>query len=262
MAGKSILIAAEQGHGDTLQLVRYAELLKGRGAHTIVECQPPLVALLERCRGVDTVVPRGEPLPAHDFVVPLLSLPAIFNTALADVPSHVPYVSADPALVEHWRQRFAAERRFKVGIAWQGNPTYPSDRERSFPLSNLQSVAELPNVRLFSLQWGLGREQLAAPPLAGKIVDLGDELGDFHTTAAIVTNLDLVISCDSAPVHLAGALGCARLAPAHLLARLALDAPRRRQPLVSHRPPLSPAPKRPMARGLRPHHRRAGQLSR
>lgn len=205
LAGRTILLHCEQAHGDTLQFIRYAELVKRQGGRVFVQCPPALERLLARCPGVDEVV-SGEQVPPFDVQLPLLSLPGIFRTTLETIPNHVPYLFPDDELVARWRNDLAAERGFKIGVNWQGNPTQAKDRFRSFPLTWFAEIAKLEGVRLYSLQIGPGREQLAASPEL-PVVDLGDRLGDFHNTAAIVRNLDLVITCDSAPAHLAGGLG-------------------------------------------------------
>ena len=136
----------------------------------------------------------------------MLSLPAVLQTTLADVPADIPYLAPDEESLAAWRDEFKSDPLFKIGIAWQGNRSHPQDRWRSFPLRELAGIARLDGVRLYSLQMGEGREQLAEVS-DWPIVDLGDRVGDFHNTAAIMRNLDLVIACDSAAAHLAGALG-------------------------------------------------------
>jgi hypothetical protein len=207
LAGRTILLDCEQAYGDTLQFIRYAELLKRQGATVIVECMEAIASLLARCPGVDRVVVAGQPLPDVDVHIPLLSLPTIFRTSLESIPADVPYLRPDPALVESWKNELSSRRELKIGIAWQGNPGQASDRFRSFPLAQFAAIARMPDVQLHSLQMGSGREQLSAFGEPSPVVDLGDRLGDFHDTAAIVSNLDLLITCDSAPAHLAGALG-------------------------------------------------------
>ncbi len=215
--GRTILVDCEQGNGDTLQFVRYAALVKERAAATVmVRCQPALVPLLATCAGIDRVVPNGAALPPFDFQVPLLSLPGIFQTTPDSIPAKVPYLSVDPSLVERWRQELSAANAnqrpaLQVGIAWKGSPTFLYDRERSIPLLQFDRLAKLHGVRLISLQKGPGTDQLRA--LGGRfhVVDLESRLGDENTSfasiAAIMKNLDLVISCDTAIAHLAGALG-------------------------------------------------------
>ncbi len=212
LAGRTILLRSEQGLGDAMQFVRYAELVKGQGGRVIVECVASLARLLASCPGVDGVHVKGQPLPPFDVHIPLLSLPGIFGTSLDNIPVQVPYLFPDPELLAQWKEELGAEaashpRLLKIGIAWQGNPAHPLDRIRSIPLKHFAGIAATRGVRLYSLQAGAGREQLTALADRSSIVDLSDRLGDFYNTAAIVRNLDLVITCDSAPAHLAGALG-------------------------------------------------------
>ena len=206
LEGKTILLHSEQGLGDTIQFVRYAPLVKQAGARVLLECQKPLVRLLAGCRGVDELLGRGDDLPPFDFHAPLLSLPGILHTSLETIPADVPYLFADPPLVEHWRGELESIAGFKVGIVWRGSPVFRNDRARSFPLSCFEPLAGLPDVRLISLQKGAGVEQLQ--DLAGRfpVTELGSRLDDFTDTAAAMANLDLVIACDTAVAHLAGAM--------------------------------------------------------
>lgn len=138
-----------------------------------------------------------------------MSLPAVLGMTSADVPAEVPYLSADQGLVESWKQRMADVNGLRVGVCWQGNPRHPEDAFRSFPLAQLETLARVPGVRLVSLQCGPGIEQMADVPFP--VVDLGDGLdqraGAFMDTAAVIMNLDLVVTADTAVAHLAGALG-------------------------------------------------------
>jgi tetratricopeptide (TPR) repeat protein len=212
LGGRTVLVYAEQGLGDTIQFVRYAALVRDRGGHVVLECPPPLVPLLSGSPGVEHVVGRGTPLPDFDVQVPLLSLPGLLGTYTPEcVPAAVPYLSTDPRQGGRWRERLAADPAFKVGIAWQGNPKYTGDRFRSIPLAYFARLAEVPGVHVYSLQKGPGTEQLAALPRRFAIEDLGSQLdegtGAFVQTAAVVSRLDLVITSDTALAHLAGALG-------------------------------------------------------
>ncbi|HVX10533.1 MAG TPA: tetratricopeptide repeat protein [Pirellulales bacterium] len=207
LEGRKILLHAEQGLGDTLHFVRYAPLVRERGGHVIVVCQRPLVSLLSRCEGVESVVAQGDALPAFDTHAPLLSLPRIFGTTLDNIPADVPYLCPLPELVERWHAELATTPGFKVGIAWQGSRTHRRDRGRSIPLARFAPLAELAGVRLYSLQKNFGQEQIAQVGFGDRIVDLSPRLETFEDTAAVVQNLDLVISCDTSLVHLAGGLG-------------------------------------------------------
>jgi tetratricopeptide (TPR) repeat protein len=205
--GRTILLHAEQGLGDTINFVRYADLVKrhtGPTGRVVLECQEALATLLASCPGVDQVVPRGAALPAFDWHAPLLNLPGIFHTDLGSIPANVPYLFADPGRTAVWRQELAGAG-LKVGIAWQGSPKHITDRQRSVPLTAFAPLAALAGVRLYSLQKDAGTEQLRSVPFP--IADLGPRLADFSDTAAVVSALELVVSVDSALAHLAGALG-------------------------------------------------------
>jgi Flp pilus assembly protein TadD len=210
LAGRTILLHAEQGLGDTLQFIRYAPLVRQRGGRVIVRCQAPLVRLLETCPGLDLVAAREDELPPFEVHAPLLSLPRLFHTTLATVPTEVPYLSAPPDLMESWQRELSPLRAFKVGIVWQGNPDYKRDQQRSIPLAHFTRLAGVEGVQFFSLQKQHGLEQV--PAVAGRLTlgDLGGRLdeasGPFSDTAAVLKNLDLVITCDTSIAHLAGAL--------------------------------------------------------
>jgi tetratricopeptide (TPR) repeat protein len=206
--GRTIVLVAEQGLGDTLQFVRYAAPLAARGARVIVECPAALQPLLARTPGVSELVSPADAAPRADGCVPLMSMPFRMQTRLDTIPADVPYIFADPERIGAWREKLAGFKTFNVGIAWQGNPNCPGDRQRSIPLAHFAPLARVPGVRLFSLQKGSGVEQLAA--VAESVVDFGDDLdasgGAFLDTAAIISHLDLVITSDTAHAHLAGAL--------------------------------------------------------
>jgi tetratricopeptide (TPR) repeat protein len=209
-AGRSILIHAEQGFGDTLQFVRYAPLLAPRGAKVIVESQPQVTRLLRSLPGVDKVVSRGDALPEFDLRVAMMSLPYAFRTTLETVPTNIPYLTPDLNDVERWRSRVEKEEdpgQLKLGLAWAGNPNRALDTTRSIALKQFAPLADVPGVRLYSLQKLLGSEQVATAPASMRTIDYTSELNDFADTAALIANLDLVASIDSAVAHLAGAMG-------------------------------------------------------
>ncbi len=201
----TILLLAEQGLGDTLHFLRYARLVRQRVGRVVLECQPALLSLARSCPGLTQVLAQGEPLPAFDVQAPLLSLPGLFHTNLASIPAEVPYLTADPARVAYWRQHLAHESRFKVGLVWQGSRQYGADRHRSAPLKTLTPLTQVPGVALYSIQVGEGSEQLASARLP--ITDLGSQAVPLDNLAALLVNLDLLVSVDTAPAHLAGALG-------------------------------------------------------
>jgi Tfp pilus assembly protein PilF len=229
LAGRTLLLLSEQGLGDTLQFARFVPLLKARGGKIIVQCQPALCHLLAGTIGIDGVVPQNSRLPDFDVEAPLGSLPAILRSTQVTVADTVPYLAADSSLVEYWRRKLQKDERgkmkdeqsadsdssfrlhpssFSVGIAWQGNPRYGNDHQRSIPLKFFARLAQVKGIHLISLQKGPGTEQLQC--LTDRFVsvfNIDEAAGAFMDTAAIMTNLDLVISSDTAIPHLAGALG-------------------------------------------------------
>jgi tetratricopeptide (TPR) repeat protein len=205
--GQTILLHSEQGLGDTLQFIRYAALVRERGGTVIVQCQQALLPLLRRCPGIDRLIPDGGTFPGFAVQAPLMSLGGIFGTTLATIPASVPYLFADPDLVEHWRLQLAPVRGLRVGIAWQGSKTHAWDRHRSIPPEQFGVLARLPGVRLISLQKGDQAEAGRGAPVLSLGRRLDEDAGPFMDTAAIMQNLDLVITADTAIAHLAGALG-------------------------------------------------------
>jgi tetratricopeptide (TPR) repeat protein len=205
--GQRIFLHAEQGLGDTIQFVRYVPLVKALGGRVIVGCQESVRSLVATCAGIDELISGPAPvLPPFDTHAALMSLPWIMGTTLSTIPAKVPYLSADPQVVEHWRKEMSAIPGFKIGIAWQGNPEHVNDYHRSVPLARFETLARMQGVRLLSLQKGTGFEQLAAVIERWPIPDLGSRFRTFTDTAAALKNLDLVITVDSAVAHCAGAL--------------------------------------------------------
>ena len=206
--GRTILIHAEQGMGDTIQFIRYIPLVAQRGAKVIVEAQKELDRLFCGLEGVHDFIPRGNSLPMFDVHCPLLSLPLVFGTVLGTIPGKTPYITVDQALLEQWQHRIGAGHgRVRVGLAWSGNPRHEADKKRSASLDAFSRFAGLPDVTFFSLQKGIAAEETKNPPKGIKLFDLSEELHDFAETAALIANLDLIVSVDTAVAHLAGALG-------------------------------------------------------
>ncbi|MGO9992515.1 MAG: tetratricopeptide repeat protein [Steroidobacteraceae bacterium] len=209
LAGKTIMIWAEQGLGDTIQFCRYATLLESRGANVIFSVQAQLCTLLRTLGSTITVTSESETPPEFDLHCALLSLPLAFGTTIATIPAAVPYLAADPHRVLRWRQKLGS-KDLKIGICWQGSKL-PIDIGRSYPLKVLHRISEIPGVRLISLQKGPGSEQLANMPAGMRVETLGEEFDAgsdaFVDTAAVMENLDLVITSDTSIAHLAGALG-------------------------------------------------------
>ena len=208
--GRTLLIHAEQGFGDTIQFCRYAGLAAARGWRVVLEVQPPLVRLLRSLTGVDQVVARGGELPPFDFHCPMLSLPLAVGTTVATIPGDTPYLHADAAQVAVWRTRAASlpTPGVRVGLAWAGNPRRESpalaavDRRRSIAPERLAPLLALPGVHFFSLQ-----KDGPAAPGGLPLTDAMNDMTDFADTAALIASLDLVISVDTAVAHLAAALG-------------------------------------------------------
>lgn len=206
VAGRTLLLWAEQGLGDTLQFCRYAKYLADAGAEVILEVQPALKPLLSRLEGPVRVLAQGEALPAFDLHCPLLSLPLACGTDAGSIPAGAAYLLPDVAKVRDWTAVLAGARGPRVGLAWSGDPRHPNDHNRSLPLSRLRALLGEP-ATFVGVQKELRAEDaefLAAHP---EIRHYGDRIADFADTAALIANLDLVITVDTSVAHLAGALG-------------------------------------------------------
>jgi hypothetical protein len=202
LRGKTILLAAEQGFGDTIQFARYVPILADAGARVVLICQPELVSLMTGVRGLAAVASPPVQVPPHDLCAPLMSLGKLLRTTPETVPADVPYLHVQRS---DRLASFAGTR--KVGLVWAGRPTHPNDVKRSIPLTELSPLIETPGITWVSLQKGPASEQLRSSPFGSTMVDAGASLGDFADTARLISELDLVISVDTGVVHLAGALG-------------------------------------------------------
>ncbi|CAG9188882.1 Flp pilus assembly protein TadD, contains TPR repeats [Paraburkholderia sabiae] len=206
---KSLVIVHEQGFGDSIQFVRYAPLLKALGLRRLtIVCPAVLKPLLETVDGVDDVVSElVASKPAHDFWAFTMSLPLRFNTTAGTIPSHLPYLHALPERIAKWQQRLPVHG-LKVGLVWKGNPEHSRDTTRSLPgLATLAPLWSVPDVSFISLQKGQGESEAALATGSLRVTHLGGAIDDFADSAAIVTQLDLVITIDTSMAHLAGALG-------------------------------------------------------
>lgn len=214
-AGKTVLIYAEQGLGDTFQFIRYGQLLKQDGARVIALVQRPLKAIITLCPYLDTVITADDPVPAHDAHIALMSLPLLYKTRVDTVPDTIPYLHADEKLTTHWQQELAHDSSFKIGICWQGNANYRTQflrqavAAKSMQLQDFMPLAAIPGVRLYSIQKITGTDQVH---IIDQQVHLFDESfdrehGRFMDTAAVIHNLDLVITIDTSIAHLAAGLG-------------------------------------------------------
>jgi hypothetical protein len=202
VAGRTLYVHAEQGLGDTIQFVRYAPLLRARGARVVLEVQPPLVPLMRDL--ADVVIAAGDAVPDYDFRCPLLSLPLAIGTGLATIPADIPYLRADPARRAAWAERLGPRERLRVGVAWSGAADHPEDAIRSIPAATFLPPLAATGAELHVIQKDIrAGDEVAAAGLAVH----ADRLADFAETAALISELDLVISADTSVAHLAGALG-------------------------------------------------------
>jgi Flp pilus assembly protein TadD len=201
--GKTILLHAEGGHGDAIQFIRLAPQVRERGAKLILECQPALVPLLNKIPEFDRVIARGQPLPDFDWQIPLQGLPHILGITLENIPSRVPYLIPPADRVQKWADRFVHETKLRVGLVWSGS-RYSTFDSRSRTIDVFAPLAAIPGIKFFNLQSGEDSRQ--PPPPAMDWADFSADLTDFAEAAAMVHNLDLVVTIDTAVAHLAGAL--------------------------------------------------------
>ncbi|MBU3560439.1 tetratricopeptide repeat protein [Polynucleobacter hallstattensis] len=217
LVDKTILLHAEQGLGDTIQFCRYVSLVAQLGAKVILEVRRPLFKILQNLEGVSQLVAMGDPLPAFDYQCPLMSLPLAFNTEIESIPNQVPYIKAPPIQEEYWKTKLAAHQKLKVGLVWNGGfrPNQPElwslNARRNIPLAQIAQI-NIPDINFYSLQKG--------EPAESELIQSGNqywnpsnfynfvsELDDFSDTAALIANLDLIISVDTSTAHLAAAMG-------------------------------------------------------
>jgi tetratricopeptide (TPR) repeat protein len=207
--GQTVLIHAEQGFGDGIQFCRYAPMVAAKGARVVLECRPQLTRLFRTLDGVAECFDLGKPVPEHDYQIPLMSLPRAFKTTLETVPAALPYLKVPEGAAPDPRIAGAEGDKavLKVGFCWAGSPTRRDNHKRSAPLALFAPLLRTPGTRFFSLQVGKFQPELAGLDPALGVVDLSPGLSDFGDTAAAVAGLDLVISVDTAVLHLAAALG-------------------------------------------------------
>ena len=201
--GKRILLHAEQGLGDTIQFLRFAEAVRARGGRVILECPPSLVELAATVQGVEQAIPAGRQLPEFDVHCPLLSLPLVLGVRLETIPNKIPYIRA-PQPPGDWPP-LPGEGTLRVGVAWAGNPAHKNDRRRSLTLDHLAPLADVPGVTFVGLQDKPRAEQ--TPPAGLNLALLPETWNNLPWLAAAVERLDLVITVDTLQAHLAGALG-------------------------------------------------------
>jgi hypothetical protein len=202
--GQRILVHAEQGFGDAMQFARYVPLIQQRGGRVIVQCQTELVRLFKTLAGVEEFLARGDALPDFEVHCPFSTLPLAFRTTVDTIPAEFPYLRPEGELSTQWRKR-VPEGVLKVGLVWGARP-FPSPG-RSVPLSTFAPFGDVEGVWYCSLQKGDPARETRTPPAGLTLTDWTDELHDFTDTAALIGNLDLVISIDTSIIHLAGAIG-------------------------------------------------------
>jgi tetratricopeptide (TPR) repeat protein len=204
---RTILLAAEQGLGDSIQFVRYAPLLARFGAKVVLEVQPELKTLLASVEGVASCYARGEALPAYDVYCPLGSLPLAFKTGPATIPADIPYLRADDAHLAKWRPAIEALSGKRVALAWAGHARHPNDRNRSIALEALEPLLALEGISFVSIQRDLRGDDAALLARHKSITHVGDKLDDMADTAAVLALADVTIAVDTSVIHLAGAMG-------------------------------------------------------
>ncbi|HEY5306321.1 MAG TPA: tetratricopeptide repeat protein [Pseudolabrys sp.] len=218
LTGKTILVHAEQGYGDTLQFVRYLPRLAEQGAKVVLEVQPNLYSLLTGAKGASLVIPKGASLPPFDLHCPVMSLPLAFKTSLDSIPSDIPYIEAPNERLQLWQERLPPKRGLRVALAWAGSAIHKRDQARSIPLAKLQTLFQNNNARnndaqsndtieWLSVQRDLRDGDAEILRLHSRVQQLGAALNDFDDTASVLSLADLVITVDTAVAHLAGALG-------------------------------------------------------
>jgi tetratricopeptide (TPR) repeat protein len=208
LAGRTILVHAEQGFGDTIQFIRYLPLVAQRGGKVVVQVHKELIRLLRQVPGAQEWLTNEEKPPAFDVYCPLLSLPGMFGTTLETIPGPVPYLFAEGELVENWKRRLGPrDGKLRVGLVWAGSTHFKGDRTRSLMLDKLSVFGGIKGVRFYSLQKGAAGQQAKHPPEGLELVDLGEGLEDFADTAAVMQLMDLIVTTDTSIPHLAGAMG-------------------------------------------------------
>ncbi len=215
ISGKTILLTPEGGIGDTINFVRYAQRLHEMGAFVIVAVQPPLIPLLSRCTYIDKLIPVSGPNPAHDASATLMSLPAIFADTEKTIPQNIPYIFPEAQRVAYWHEQLKNDSNFKIGICWQPDKHNDVSRlpiaRRDIPLSFFHTLCATPGISVYSLQKYEGLDQLKLVPHHAKLHIFDESFdvthGSFMDTAAVMHEMDLIISTDTAIAHLAGAMG-------------------------------------------------------
>jgi tetratricopeptide (TPR) repeat protein len=208
LEGRTILLHAEQGLGDTLQFVRYVPLVAQRGGRVILEVQPRLRPLLDTIGGVASVLTRGDPLPEFATHCPLMSLPLAFDTTVETIPASIPYIRPHvEAIASAWQKFSPQNDKFRIGLCWAGNPRHKGDHQRSTTLETFAALAEVGNAVFFSLQFGPSASRIAPMQRRFPVIDACSQNKSLAETAALMATLNLILSVDTSIAHLAGAMG-------------------------------------------------------
>ena len=206
LASKTILLHAEQGFGDSISICRYVPMVEALGAKVVLEVQQPLVGLFSTLKDSIHVVPRGSPLPEFECHCPLMSLPLALKTSVSTIPANIPYLATDPYKQKHWQNKLGAKVKTRIGLAWSGAQTHKNDHNRSIPLDLLHPFLDL-DLEFHCLQKEIRAADINLLEQYCRIQTYENDLNDFSDTAALVAQMDLVISVDTSVAHLAGALG-------------------------------------------------------
>jgi FKBP-type peptidyl-prolyl cis-trans isomerase 2 len=208
VSGHTVLLYTDQGFGDTIQFIRYAPLIAQRGARVVIECQAELMSLIQTVEDIQQVIVQGKQLPDFDLHCHILSLPDVFKTTLETIPSKIPYIFPDTSKVKMWRDLIQTDRTsLRVGLTWSGDPGFKKGQSRSCTIEIFSRLGQLHDITYYSLQKGETSQQAYNPPQEMQLINYTDKISDFADTAALIMNLDLVISIDTSVAHLAGALG-------------------------------------------------------
>lgn len=207
LSGKTIFLQPEQGMGDAIHFIRCSKLMADQGATIYAGCHAPLKRVLETVPGVHKVLAAGEPLVTTDYWVPTMTLPKYFGAQGGEYYAPQSYITADPARVAVWKERLGKPRGRRVGIFWSGNPKHSRDFHRSMKFADLAPLCDVPNLQIYSLQRDINIDAARATFPRLPVTDLSAHLFDFTETAAVLENLDVLITVDTSIAHLAGALG-------------------------------------------------------
>jgi tetratricopeptide (TPR) repeat protein len=206
--GKILLLHAGAGFGDTIQFIRYVPMIKERGASVIIGCQKEIGSLLKGVEGIEQVIIEGEMIPHFDVQSSMFRLPIIFDTNIDRIPARVPYISVNHQLIGEWRDRLILDNRsFRIGLNWGGGHRIGMYRYRTCPPALFSRLSNFKNIAFYSLQIGGIKNEMQSVLEDLNLIDLTEDIKDFSDTAALIENLDLIISIDTAVAHLAGALG-------------------------------------------------------